>query len=212
MTFYSPIETFPEKRFKLMFEVQVWAAVHLSQLVLPSMRERKSGAIVNISSGAAIHPKKPYVNVRAGGTVYGMCKAALERFSTGLASEVYRRQRLRQLHPPGLVATPGVAVHGLITEKTKDSVTPIENIAQAVLEISARPEGDDRPHRQCLAFPQGAQRGARHARRRAVCRCRKADRWGPRSGAKQVLIVAIAWRADKRQNSSAALAWRTQEA
>jgi NAD(P)-dependent dehydrogenase (short-subunit alcohol dehydrogenase family) len=132
VTFYYPIESFPEKRFKLMIEVQVWAALHLSQLVLPAMRERKQGAIVTISSGAAWHPKQPYENLRAGGTVYGMCKAALERFSTGLASEVYNDNISVNVIAPGLVATPGVAVHGLITEKTKHRVSPIENIAEAV--------------------------------------------------------------------------------
>ena len=37
---------------------------------------------------------------------------------------------------PGLVATPGVAVHGLITEATKDRVQPIEYIAEAVYQLS----------------------------------------------------------------------------
>lgn len=138
VTFYYPIETFPEKRFKLMMEVQVWAAVHLSQMVLPGMRERKSGAIVTIASGAAIHPVKPYENVRPGGTVYGMCKAALERFSTGLASEVYNDNISVSVISPGLVATPGVAVHGLINEKTKSRVAPIENISEAVYQLVTR--------------------------------------------------------------------------
>jgi len=138
VTFYSPIETFVEKRFKLMMEVQVWAAVHLSQMVLPGMRERKSGAIVTIASGAAIHPVKPYENARPGGTVYGMCKAALERFSTGLASEVYNDNVSVNVISPGLVATPGVAVHGLINEKTKHRVAPIENIAEAVYQLVTR--------------------------------------------------------------------------
>ncbi len=131
VTFYYPIESFPEKRFKLMIEVQVWAAVHLSQLVLPAMKEKKQGAIITLSSGAALHPKLPYENLRAGGTVYGMCKAALERFSTGLASEVYADNISVNVIAPGLVATPGVAVHGLITEKTRHRVSPIENIAEA---------------------------------------------------------------------------------
>ena len=61
-----------------------------------------------------------------------MCKAALERFSTGLASEVYNDNISVNVIAPGLVATPGVAVHGLITEKTKHRVSPIENIAEAV--------------------------------------------------------------------------------
>ncbi len=137
VTFFIPVESFPVKRFDLMMEVQVWAALHLSQLVLPGMQQRKSGAIVTISSGAAIHPVKPYTGVRAGGTIYGMCKAALERFSTGLAAEVYEDNISVNAISPGLVATPGVAVHGLITDANKHRVSPVENIAEAVYQIVA---------------------------------------------------------------------------
>jgi NAD(P)-dependent dehydrogenase (short-subunit alcohol dehydrogenase family) len=136
VTFFIPVEQFPKKRFDLMMEVQVWAPFHLSQLVLPSMRERKQGWIVNISSGAGIHPKQPY-NRRCGGTVYGMCKAALERFTTGLASEVYDDNIAVNVVSPGLVDTPGVAVHGLINEQTKDRVQPIKFIAEAVYRLAS---------------------------------------------------------------------------
>ncbi|WP_334163824.1 SDR family NAD(P)-dependent oxidoreductase [Phenylobacterium sp.] len=136
VTFFIPVETFPEKRFKLMMEVQVWAPFHLSQLVLPSMRERKQGWIVNISSPAGLHPKLPFARGR-GGTVYGMCKAALERFTTGLASEVYDDNIAVNVVSPGLVDTPGVAVHGLINEATKDRVQPIEYIAEAVYRLAS---------------------------------------------------------------------------
>jgi citronellol/citronellal dehydrogenase len=135
VTFFIPVETFPKKRFDLMMEVQVWAPFHLSQLVLPAMRQKKSGAIINISSGAGIHPKQPY-NRRGGGTVYGMCKAALERFTTGLASEVYDDNISVNVVSPGLVDTPGVAVHGLINEATKDRVQPIKYIAEAVYQLA----------------------------------------------------------------------------
>ncbi len=136
ITFFAPVADFTEKRFKLMLEVQVYAPFHLSQLVLPSMKARKSGHIVNISSGAAFHPKQPYMAGARGGTVYGMCKAALERFSTGLASEVYDDNIAVNVVSPGLVDTPGVAVHGLINERTKDRVQPIEYIAEAVYQLS----------------------------------------------------------------------------
>jgi citronellol/citronellal dehydrogenase len=136
VTFFIPVETFPEKRFKLMMEVQVWAPFHLSQLVLPSMRERRQGWIVNISSPAGLHPKQPYVR-RGGGAVYGMCKAALERFTTGLALEVYDDNIAVNVVSPGLVDTPGVAVHGLINEATKDRVQPIEYIAEAVYRLAS---------------------------------------------------------------------------
>ena len=63
-----------------MFEVQVKAPFHLAQLVLPGMRERGEGWIVNASSGASRHLSMP-PGERAvrGGTVYGMCKAALKK-------------------------------------------------------------------------------------------------------------------------------------
>ncbi len=135
ITFFMPVVEFTEKRFKLMMEVQVYAPFHLSQLVLPGMIARKSGWIVNISSPAGIHPQKPYRGGR-GGTVYGLCKAALERFTTGLASEVQADGVAVNVVSPGLVDTPGVAVHGLINEATKDRVQPIEYIAEAVYQLA----------------------------------------------------------------------------
>ena len=136
ITFFTPVADFTEKRFKLMMEVQVYAPFHLSQLVLPSMRERHQGWIVNISSGAGIHPKAPYTTGGRGGTVYGMCKAALERFTTGLASEVHADGIAVNVVSPGLVDTPGVAVHGLINEATRARVQPIKYIAEAVFQLA----------------------------------------------------------------------------
>jgi NAD(P)-dependent dehydrogenase (short-subunit alcohol dehydrogenase family) len=137
ITYFMPVTEFTEKRFKLMIEVQVYAPFHLAQLVLPAMQKKKQGWIVNISSPAGIDPKPPYENAGRGGTVYGLCKAALERFSTGLASEVHGDGIAVNVVSPGLVATPGVAVHGLINERTKDRVQPIEFIAEAVYRLAS---------------------------------------------------------------------------
>jgi len=133
VTFFIPVDSFPEKRFKLMTEVQIYAPFHLAQLALPAMRERKSGWILNISSHAALHPKLDAGG--RGGTVYGMCKAALERFTTGLASEVYGDGIGVNVISPGLVATPGVLHHHLINESNKDNVTPVEDMAEACLKL-----------------------------------------------------------------------------
>jgi NAD(P)-dependent dehydrogenase (short-subunit alcohol dehydrogenase family) len=136
ITYFQPVAEFSEKRFKLMMEVQVWAPFHLAQLLLPGMRARRRGWIVNISSGAGLHPKPPYGG-GSGGTVYGMCKAALERFTTGLASEVQRDGVAVNVVSPGLVDTPGVAVHGLINEANRDRVQPIGYIAEAVFRLAS---------------------------------------------------------------------------
>jgi len=119
-----------------MMEVQVFAPFHLAQLVLPSMRERKQGWIVNISSGAGIHPKPPYRGAGRGGTVYGMCKAALERFTSGLASEVADDGIVVNVVSPGLVETPGTLVHNLVNDATRSRVQPIEYIAEAVFQLA----------------------------------------------------------------------------
>ena len=138
VTFFVPVADFAEKRYDLMFEVQVKAAFHLAQLVLPGMKERKRGSILNISSGAARHPQGPPYPARGvgGGTVYGMCKAALERFTSGLAAEVFNDGiSVNCLSPAGVVATPGVMHHRLIPPGFEDRAEPVELMADAALAL-----------------------------------------------------------------------------
>ena len=134
VTYFTPVVDFTEKRYKLMMEVQVYGCFHLAQIVLPSMRERKSGWILNISSHAALHPEA--ANPGGGGTVYGMCKAALERFTTGLAQEVYSDNIGVNVISPALVATPGVLHHKLVTDDTPEArITPVEHMSEACLRL-----------------------------------------------------------------------------
>ncbi len=84
VSYFTPVEDFSPKRYALMFAVQVEAPFHLARLVLPGMRERGAGWILNVSSVAARHPSiPPGAFAELGATVYGMCKAALERFPPG---------------------------------------------------------------------------------------------------------------------------------
>jgi len=133
ITYFIPVADFPENRFRLMMDVQVWTPFDLAQRVLPGMRERGFGRILNISSRAAIHPD--HSQPGRGSTVYGMCKAALERFTTGLAQEVFNENIGVNVISPGLVATPGVMHHKLITKANKDTVMPVEDMAEACLRL-----------------------------------------------------------------------------
>ena len=136
VTFFIPVVDFPERRFRLMVEIGVYAPFHLSQLALPKMKERGSGWILNISSHAAIHPQlESRGGFGGGGTVYGLCKAALERFTTGLAAEVLRDGIGVNALSPGLVATPGVVYHGLATAAFRARETPVEQVAEACLRL-----------------------------------------------------------------------------
>ena len=64
-----------------MFETNFFGPVALIQAVLPGMRERHSGAIVNVSSIGA-------VRTGAASGYYAATKAAMELMSEGLAAEV----------------------------------------------------------------------------------------------------------------------------
>jgi NAD(P)-dependent dehydrogenase (short-subunit alcohol dehydrogenase family) len=88
LTYYKPIVDYNVKHWAKAFAVNVHGPFMLSQLVLPGMIKVGRGAIVNISSGSAIGPgRAPFAGARpaTGGTMYGATKAALERFTQGLA-------------------------------------------------------------------------------------------------------------------------------
>lgn len=136
VTYFEPVIDFPERHFQVMFDVQVRAPFELAQRVLPSMLEKRRGWILNISSRAAVHPAGPPFSNRPGSTVYGMCKAAIERFSSGLASEVYSSGiAVNCLSPSGLVPTPGVIFHGLTRGVPEDRLEAPEVMAEAAFAL-----------------------------------------------------------------------------
>jgi citronellol/citronellal dehydrogenase len=142
VSWYMPVADFTPKRRELMFQIQVYAPMDLAQRVLPSMVNAGKGWILNISSGAAHHPTvPPGARWRAGGAVYGMCKAALERFTTGLAAEVWESNvAVNALSPSRVVPTPGTIFHRLVRpEDPGQVVEPPEVMAQAALELCCRP-------------------------------------------------------------------------
>jgi citronellol/citronellal dehydrogenase len=155
VTWFAPVADFTAKRVDLMLEVQVKAPMHLAQLVLPGMWERGAGTILNISSRAAIHPPLPPTGrASRGGTVYGMCKAALERFSAGLAAELYADGiAVNALSPNQVVPTPGTVFHHLTTEDAPDAEPPAV-MAEAALALCRPPANGSRPLTGRIAYSQ----------------------------------------------------------
>ena len=80
ITFPGDLEL-PMKRWDLVMEVNLRAPVVAIKAALPHMIARRSGAVLNVSSAAAVIPVP-------GLLVYGVSKAALERLTTGVAEEV----------------------------------------------------------------------------------------------------------------------------
>lgn len=79
----SPLEITPEDEHKQMFETNYFGAVRCVQAVLPSMRERETGAIVNITSAVGLQATPNQI-------AYSASKWALECLGEALAHEVYR--------------------------------------------------------------------------------------------------------------------------
>ncbi len=144
LTYFIPIKDFPISRWHRSFAVNFHAPFYLSQLVLQDMIPRKAGAIVNISSGAAIGPGRgPYPAdplLARGGTLYGAEKAALERFTQGLAAEVYEfGVSVTCVSPSQVVPTAGTIHHKLVTGMDDPRGESPELMAQSALLLATEP-------------------------------------------------------------------------
>lgn len=145
LTYFMPVKDYPLNRWMRSWAVNFHAPFMLSQLVIPDMIEKKSGAIINISSAAAIGPgSAPYeadLMTVGGGTCYGAEKAALERFSQGLAAELYQYGITVACFSPSLVVpTPGTVHHKLVTGLDDPSGEPPEYMAKAALILATEPQ------------------------------------------------------------------------
>ena len=96
---YGPVEQLPMDEIRRQFETNFFGLVRLTQLVLPGMRRRGSGRILNVSSmGGRI--------TLPGGAFYHASKYAVEALSDALRMEVAQFGIDVVLIEPGPVKTP----------------------------------------------------------------------------------------------------------
>ena len=94
----APLEIVPEEQHRAMFDANYFGAIRMVQAVLPHMRERRSGTIVNLTSVAgrfAMPNQVPYT----------ASKWALEGASEALAHEVRRFGVRVKIVEPGVIMT-----------------------------------------------------------------------------------------------------------
>ncbi len=77
----APFEETPEEHLRTIFDVNVFGVVSMIQAFLPSMRENRSGTIVNLSSPIALIPSHWY-------SIYAGTKAAVDAISKSLTHEL----------------------------------------------------------------------------------------------------------------------------
>jgi NAD(P)-dependent dehydrogenase (short-subunit alcohol dehydrogenase family) len=142
---HRPAAELSLKHRRIMFEVNFHAPIDLAQTVIPSMRERGEGWIINVSSGSSdITPGPPPFPWSPMGTTqgaYGATKAALNRYTNLLGIELYGTGvRVNTLQPVKPVASEGAVAH-LQGRIPADQFNPVEVMAEAALALgSCAPE------------------------------------------------------------------------
>lgn len=110
--------------YQSQFEGSVGAAFHLCQAVLPHMRRRAQGSIVNIVSNLVEHPVVPYHD-------YATAKSALVGFSRNLATELGPLGIRVNCVAPGLVyPTQGSAGTRASFRESLMQATPLRRLAR----------------------------------------------------------------------------------
>lgn len=113
----------------------------LTKSVVPQMRKQGAGWIVNIGSVTGVAPVRPYrdYNKTSGDVIYASCKAALHRFTQGVAAELLDAGiAVNCVGPSTAVRTPGAAQlipDGFPTE-------PVEYLAETVLAMCHLPAAE----------------------------------------------------------------------
>ena len=134
---YGPFDGVTTKRLQIATNVNFHAPWRLSQLVLPAMRERGEGWILNISSYSAVRPEgPPWRPFDATNILYGSTKAALERMTAGLAAEVAADGIfVTSMAPVAAVPTEGAEATGVVPEEAWIDAESREAMAEASLAL-----------------------------------------------------------------------------
>ena len=138
---YSSIEKMNLEMFDRTVEHYLRVPFLLSQAAIPHMRKAGAGWIVNIGSSTGLSPIRPFreYNKTSGDVIYASVKAALHRFSEGLAAEVQDDNiAVNVVGPSTAVRTPGAAA--LLPEGYE--AEPVEYLAQTVLEMCTVPAAE----------------------------------------------------------------------
>jgi NAD(P)-dependent dehydrogenase (short-subunit alcohol dehydrogenase family) len=93
----------PDEKWQYFWDLHVMGAIRMSRGLIPFMRERGGGVVINTASICA---RQPLIEVNDFEPVYNVTKAALSMFSKCLAHEVIKDNIRVNCINPGLIDTP----------------------------------------------------------------------------------------------------------
>jgi len=107
---YARIDQMSDDTFARTLTHYLQAPFELARAAVPVMSANGAGWIVNIGSVTALPPVRPYLDYarRGGDTLYASVKAALHRFTQGLAAELVDKNiAVNAVGPSTAIRTPG---------------------------------------------------------------------------------------------------------
>ena len=128
---FGPLAEHRPDEIERLLALNVRAPIMLTQAVLPEMRQRRRGRLVNVASiaGCLGVPNE---------TVYSASKAALAVFSRALAAELAGTGVGVTVVIPGVVQTPFFERRGAPYDRAWPRLLPPERVAQAIVRAIAR--------------------------------------------------------------------------
>lgn len=138
---YSLVEQMSLETFDRTVEHYLRVPFVLTKAAVPHMRKQGAGWIVNIGSVTGVAPVRPYreYNKTSGDVIYASMKAALHRFTQGVAAELLDANiAVNCVGPSTAVRTPGAA--RLIPDTFPTE--PVEYLAETVLAMCHRPAAE----------------------------------------------------------------------
>ena len=138
---YSVIEDMSLETFDRTVEHYLRTPFVLTKAAVPHMRKQGAGWIVNIGSVTGVAPVRPYreYNKTSGDVIYASMKAALHRFTQGVAAELLDANiAVNCVGPSTAVRTPGAAQ--LIPDSFPTE--PVEYLAETVLAMCHLPAAE----------------------------------------------------------------------
>jgi NAD(P)-dependent dehydrogenase (short-subunit alcohol dehydrogenase family) len=121
----GPLEDLSMEEIKSQYETNLFGLIRVIQAVLPTMRNQRSGRIINISSGAGIFGYP-------GGSAYVSTKFAVEGLSESIAYELEPFGIKVILIEPGFIRT-NFSNAMVMAKKAQDSASPYSEMIQKVM-------------------------------------------------------------------------------
>jgi citronellol/citronellal dehydrogenase len=135
---YNSMLDYTLRRRRIMFEINVHGPIDLAQAVIPAMRDKGRGWIVNVSSATARHAEGPPFRTEGVATVigvYGASKAALNRATNAFAVELHGTGiRVNTVEPRAAVMSEGA--EALVGNIVKDEqIESMEAMVESIVAL-----------------------------------------------------------------------------